>query len=261
VYPLLFQIGALKLYTYGLMMAVGFFAAIQWGMRRASRYNVSEDFISNLSWIMVIGGVLGGRLGYFLFEQSPADIFSLRFLEFQKGGMVFYGGFIVAVIGSYIYSRKHGIPFLTVADIMGPPIALGHAFGRLGCLMAGCCYGKHCELPWAITFHHPMSLAPLNIPIHPTQIYESLGLFAIAGALHLFQKRQKFMGQMFAMYLALYAILRTTVELYRGDEDRGYVTLWGMYPNEWLSTSTAIGAGMLAVALAIYLKYRKTASP
>lgn len=260
MHPLLLQLGPLKLYTYGLMMAVGFFVAIQWGMRRATRYKVKEDFISNLSWIMVLGGVLGGRMGYFVFEQSAADIFSFKFLEFQKGGMVFYGGFIVAVIGSYIYSRKHKVAFLTVADIMGPPIAIGHALGRLGCLMAGCCYGSHCELPWAITFRNPLSLAPLNIPLHPTQIYESLGLFAIAGGLHLFQKQQKYRGQMFALYLAAYAILRTTVELYRGDQERGFFDFWGMYSNEWLSTSTLIGAGMLILSLVIYLTHRTVAT-
>ncbi|MDB5038402.1 MAG: lgt [Bacteriovoracaceae bacterium] len=257
MYPLLFQIGPLKLYTYGLMMAVGFFTAISWAVRRAPRYGVSAEFISNLSWILVVGGVVGGRLGYIIFEESISDLFSFKLFEVWKGGMVFYGGFIVAVLGALYYSRKHKVPFLTVADIMAPTIALGHAFGRIGCLFAGCCYGKQCTLPWAITFTNPLSLAPLHVPLHPTQLYESIGLFLTVGILLLVQKHQKFMGEIFVVYLSLYAILRTTVETFRGDEDRGFVDFWGLYPNQWLSTSTFIGAGMLAVAAFVFWKYRK----
>lgn len=257
MYPLLLQLGPIKLYTYGLMMAVGFFLAIHWGIRRAPRYKISEEFISNCSWTMVVGGVLGGRLGHFIFEESVSDIFTFKFLEFWNGGMVWYGGFILAVSASYIYSRKHQVPFLTVADIMAPPIALGHAIGRIGCFFAGCCYGKHCDLPWAVTFTNPLSLAPKTIPLHPTQLYESLGLLLVVSVLMAVQKYQKFMGQIFVTYLIFYAFLRTFVETFRGDQDRGFIDFWGLYPNEWFSTSIGIGLGMLTLAIAIFLRYRK----
>ncbi len=260
MYPLLLELGPIKLYSYGLMMAIGFFLAIHWGMRRALRYGVSSEFISNLSWILVLGGIIGGRAAYLAVEESIDELFSLKFFEVWQGGMVFYGGFILAVIGALFYSRKHNVPFLTVADILSPCIALGHALGRVGCLLAGCCFGKQCDLPWAIEFTHPLSLAPLHIRLHPTQIYESLGNFIVIALLLLIERKQKFRGQIFAIYLVLYAILRASVEVFRGDVERGFITFGGLYPNEWLSTSTGIAIVMTSIALLIYFKQRTVTS-
>jgi phosphatidylglycerol:prolipoprotein diacylglycerol transferase len=258
MYPLLFQMGPLKLYTYGLMMAIGFLAAIQWAAYRAPRYKVSPEFISNLSIWLIVAGIVGGRVSFLAFEESPADIFSFKFFEIWKGGMVFYGGFIAAVIASIIYARKKGVSFFTVADIISPALALGHFFGRIGCTFAGCCFGKQCDLPWAITFHNPLSLAPLNIPLHPTQLYDAFSNLLIIGILLLIERKRKtaFRGQIFILYLALYAIGRSIVEEFRGDSSRGFVDFWGIYPNEWLSTSTFIGLCMLATAIGLYFKQR-----
>lgn len=239
-------------------MALGFFFAISWGIRRAARYQVSGELISNMSWIIVIGGIVGGRATYLAVEESLDALFSLKFFEVWQGGMVFYGGFIFAVLGCWAYSRKHKVPFLTVADILAAPIALGHALGRVGCLMAGCCYGKHCDLPWAIEFHNPLGLAPLHVRLHPTQIYEFLGNLLIMGILLLCERRAKFRGQVFAIYLVLYAIMRSAIEVYRGDIERGFITFGGLYENEWLSTSTGIGMVMVAISIFIYLQNKKT---
>lgn len=256
MYPILLQLGPIKLYTYGLMMALGFIFAIQWATRRAPRYGVSADFISDLSIWIIVGGIVGGRMGFLAIEESISDVFSFRFFEIWKGGMVFYTGLFGAVLAIYIYSKKKGQSFFTVADICAAPLALGHFFGRLGCVAAGCCYGKQCELPWAITFTNPLGLAPLNVPLHPTQLYDALSNLIIIGLLSLSQKHQKYNGQIFVRYLALYAVGRSIVEYFRGDSSRGFVDFWGIYPNEWLSTSTFVGICMLIAATIIHFRMK-----
>ena len=257
MYPVLFELGPLKLYTYGLMMALGFLAATIWGARRARNYRINPDFISNLSWVYIIGGVIGGRATFLLVEEGVEELFSWRFFEIWQGGMVFYGGLIVAILATYFFCRSKRISFWVIADILAPCIAIGHALGRVGCVFAGCCYGKQCDLPWAITFTNPRGLAPLNIPLHPTQLYEFLGNLAIAGLLVLIERTKSLSrGTLFALYIFMYALLRGTVEVYRGDFARGFVTFGGMYENEWLSTSTFISIVMVAVSLIIWIVNR-----
>ncbi|MGI8966975.1 MAG: prolipoprotein diacylglyceryl transferase, partial [Limisphaerales bacterium] len=134
--------------------------------------------------------------------------------------LVFYGGFIGACLATIIYTQRKKIPIWKFADVLTPSLSLGHFFGRIGCLMTGCCFGKQCDLPWAITFppghetHPPEQPA---IPVHPTQIYESLlnlGLYFFLGWLY---RRKKFDGQIFAVYLICYAVLRSFVEIFRAD--------------------------------------------
>src|SRR4051812_7887565 len=106
MHPVLFQIGPLRLYSYGLMMGIAFIVAISWSIHRAPRYRIAEEFISNLSFVIVVSGVLGGRLGHFLFERPLSDLFSFQFFEFWNGGMVFYGGLLGAILGIWVYCRK-----------------------------------------------------------------------------------------------------------------------------------------------------------
>src|SRR5260370_20512975 len=133
----------------------------------------------------------------------------------HHGGLVYYGGLIGAVLGGLIYLKWKKLPVWKVADILAPSIALGYAFGRIGCLMNGCCYGRQCALPWAIHFPSTHSTYPHGV--HPTQLYESgLSLLLYAGLAWLY-RRKKFDGQVFAAYLVCYAPLRSFVELFRGD--------------------------------------------
>ncbi len=242
-------------------MAIGFLVAITWATKRAPKYGVSPNFVSNLSFWIIVSSILGGRLVFMLISEPLEDLFSFKFFEVWNGGMVFYGGFLGAVLGSSIYCRIHRVRFFTVADIIAPTIILAQAIGRVGCFLAGCCHGKQCDLPWAVTFENPLSIAPLHIPLHPTQLYEMVGDLAIVGLLLLIQRRQKFEGQILVGYLCLYAVLRSIVEVYRGDTIRGFVTFWDLYPNEWLSTSTFISAMMFAVAIIIWYKQRNIPTP
>jgi phosphatidylglycerol:prolipoprotein diacylglycerol transferase len=174
--------------------------------------------------------------------------------DLARAGGVFYGGLIGAVLGTAILLRKRGIPFFTFADSAAPSIALGQFLGRVGCLLAGCCWGRHCELPWAITFSDPKANenvgVPLGIPLHPTQIYEAVGTLVLCLLLLVFERR-RYSGETFVRYLFGYAILRFTIEIFRGDP-RGSV--FGV-----MSTSQFIALCLVATAAAIWALRRKTA--
>ena len=170
-----------------------------------------------------------------------------------NGGLVFYGGFIAATAACILYLRKHRMPFLPVADASSLGIMLGLAFGRLGCTSAGCCFGKPSTLPWAITFTDPACLAPLHVPLHPTQIYESIGSFAIFGFLYATRDRFKTPGVRFWTMLILYGAARSFFEIFR-DDPRGFV---GPF-----SESQVVSAALIAYAVVSILRARaKAATP
>lgn len=217
MHPILIKFGNFAIYTYGLMMAIAFIVGITLSRKEAERVGQDSEKILDLSFYILIGAVIGSRLFYVLtdprtFLADPIEIFRI-----WNGGLVFYGGFIMAVVVAVVYVKKSGLSFWQTADIMSPGLAVGQAIGRIGCLFAGCCYGKVCDLPWAITFNHPDSLAPLGIPLHPTQLYSVFSDFSIFVALWLFRKKAWFPGQIFWLYVLLYGLTRPIVEIFRGD--------------------------------------------
>jgi phosphatidylglycerol---prolipoprotein diacylglyceryl transferase len=140
---------------------------------------------------------------------------------------VFYGGLIAAVAVALWYLWRHKMPMWTVTDVFAPGIALGHVVGRLGCLFAGCCFGRPSTVPWAITFHndfaHQNVGTPLGIPLHPTQLYEAGAELLILGILLALERRGRtYPGRTFWTYMLLYGISRFVIEFYRGDP-RGMV--------------------------------------
>jgi phosphatidylglycerol:prolipoprotein diacylglycerol transferase len=191
----------------------------------------AEKIIDVGPWL-IVGAILGARTLYVItfwreeFAGKPLwEIFAV-----WRGGLVFYGGLIGASLGYTVYARLGNLPFWRGADVLAPSVALGYVFGRIGCLMNGCCYGRSCDLPWAIrfppesfAFKHERDqglLAPgatESLPIHPTQIYESLLNFGLYLGLAWLYRRKKFDGQVFATYLVGYALLRSLVEMFRGD--------------------------------------------
>src|SRR3989339_541590 len=175
MFPVLLKIGPISIFTYGFFIAVGFLAGIFLATKEAKRLGEDYEKIMDLCFYILVAAILGSRLFYVatspeMFLKNPVEI-----LKIWNGGLVFYGGFIAALVTGVIYLKVKNIPVWKTADIMAPSIALAHFFGRIGCFFAGCCYGKYCDLPWAVTFNHPDSLAPTGIPLHPTQLYEALG--------------------------------------------------------------------------------------
>jgi phosphatidylglycerol:prolipoprotein diacylglycerol transferase len=222
MHPVLLQIGSVKIYSYGVFVAAGFLAAL-WvsGIEIARRGMDREKFYDMGFWV-VLSAIAGARLFHVLvywrgYAAAPSEI-----LKLWNGGLVFYGGFLAAVAASVIFLRRNRIPFLPVADASSIGIPLGLAFGRLGCTSAGCCFGKPTTLPWAITFNNPASLAPLHIPLHPTQIYEAMAGFAIFGFLYATRDRFRTPGMRFWTMLILYGVARSALEIFR-DDPRGFL--------------------------------------
>ncbi len=176
------------------------------------------DFAPWLLFSSIIGARTLHVITYWREDFSAKPITEIFMV--QKGGLVFYGGFIGACLATIFYARIKKIPLWKFADVLTPSLPLGHFFGRLGCLMTGCCYGKKCDLPWAVRFPeghdtHPVGFAAL--PVHPVQIYESILNLCLYFFLAWLFRRKKFSGEVFAMYLICYALLRSFVENFRDD--------------------------------------------
>ena len=253
MYPILFNIpilGGLRLHTYGLMVAIGFLAGILWVSMRARKEGLPPEKMMDLCFYIVLSAIFGSRLVYALAEDTALITHPLDFFKIWEGGLVFYGGLIAAVLTSGFYLWKHQLNFWKVSDIFVPGVALGHAFGRIGCFMAGCCYGKPVlDHPWwAIIFpENPDSLAPSGLALYPTQLLESGAEFILFGILVYASRQKKFDGQILLMYLILYSIVRSVLEIFRGDLSRGFVF------NSPLSTSQFISLILVIVSIILWV--------
>jgi len=245
MHPVLFQLGSFSIYTYGLFVATGFLFGIAVAMKESRRIGEDPEIILDLSFYLILAGIIGSRLFYILenfanYYQNPLDIF-----KFWKGGLVFYGGLIPASLVGIWYLKKHNIEILKTLDIITPSAAIGQAFGRLGCFFAGCCHGRECNLPWAVVFTDPRSLAPLGTSLHPTQIYSSLNAFLIFLVLITIRRFKKFEGQVAASYFFLYSITRFTLECFRGDTRKTFF-------EGALSIAQVLSIGLVIFSLIIF---------
>lgn len=221
-----FQFGNFAIYWYGVFVALGFLAGIWTAARRAPLQGLAPERVVDLGPWLIIGALLGARTLYVLsyWETEFRDAPWWEIFMFRKGGLVFYGGFIGSVLAGLFFIRAKNLPIWKVADVMAPSIALGHAFGRLGCLMNGCCFGRACDLPWAIRY--PSGHESFPFAVHPSQIYEALLNLALYTGLAWFYRHRKIEGQVFAAYLLGYAALRFIVEFFRGDYSVRYLGGW-----------------------------------
>jgi phosphatidylglycerol:prolipoprotein diacylglycerol transferase len=223
VHPIAFHLGTLPIRWYGLMMAAAFFGGLWTATRRARGTNISGDTITDVTLWLMAGSIVGARVVYvttYWKQEFAGQPFSEVFM-IQHGGLVFYGGLLGAFAVGVGYLSWKKLPVWRIADILAPSIALGSVFGRVGCLLNGCCYGRACELPWAITFTNPqareLSGTPLDVPLHPTELYDALLNLMLYLGLAWWFRRKQFDGQVFALYLLGYAVCRSIVECFRGD--------------------------------------------
>ncbi len=224
MYPVLIRIGPITIHTYGVMIAIGFLFALYFAIRQAKKEDIESNIITDLSFYILIAAIIGSRLLFIFINLSYYISNPLAIFKIWEGGLVFYGGVIFAVPVVLLYVKKNNLKLWQIADIFAPSIAIGHAFGRIGCFFAGCCFGKTAEtLPWGVIFTNPECLAPLNVRLHPTQLYESAGEFINFFILILLQKRKTYNGQIFLSYVLIYSVLRFIVEIFRGDLARGFI--------------------------------------
>lgn len=242
MYPELFRIGDFPVTTYGLFLAVGMVLALFVASRLGARDGLARERIYDLGLWTLIGGLLGSKILMFFVEDN-VQIFSLDFL---RSGGVYYGGFLGGFLAVVILVRIYKLPFWKVADAFAPAVALGQAFGRQGCFAAGCCWGKHTDLPWGVHFGekgHEYTGVPMYGPdgsdlyLHPTQLYESFFMLLVFGLLIYLHRTKKFDGQVLIAYGIIYSLFRFLIEFVR-DDPRG--DLFGLTSATGLSTSQII---------------------
>lgn len=242
MFPILFKIGSIKVYSYGLMIAIGIVAALLLSLNRAKRLKLNTDAVMDLYIFGVAGGLIGAKLLYGIVEL-PTIINDPKFIiESLGSGLVVYGGIIGGIITGYIYCKRKKLDFWTYLDLLVPSLALAQGFGRIGCFGAGCCYGRETDSLLGVVFRNSF-YAPNGVKLIPTQLFSSAGDFIIAGILLYFSTKSKRKGQVAGLYLILYSIGRFIVEMFRGDP-RGNIGV--------LSTSQFICLFMFFIGIYIF---------
>lgn len=260
----------LPIHSYGLMIAIGFLLAVYFARRDAARAGYDPDVFTNLAYWCLFFGILGTRILYIImFPDQFSWSRPIEWFAIWQGGLVFQGGPPLAAAFAYFYLRKKNIPFWHAADVGLPYLALGHAFGRLGCFLNGCCYGERCDLPWAISFppdspafkdhlaHYNLPLdATSSFPIHPTQIYGFAGLLLLCVALIVIRNRWRlFPGIVVPAYLAFYGVARFFMETIRGDRNP---THWGPITDQQLFSLLSVAAGVALFFILWAVNQRRT---
>jgi phosphatidylglycerol---prolipoprotein diacylglyceryl transferase len=221
------NLGPFSLHMYGVLLVAALLAALWLAGRLAKRNGLDPQKVQDLGIASIIAGLVGAKLLLIVvdFDQYRASPRAL--LDVLQSGGVFYGGLLGGIPVAWWYIRKHGLPLFSTLDVLAPAVALGQCIGRLACFAAGCCYGSSSTMPWSVIFHsedaHALVGVPLGVPLHPSQLYESFGALLLLLFLLAVLKKRKFHGQVFSLYLILYAILRFTLEFFRGDVARGTV--------------------------------------
>lgn len=259
MHPVLFEIFGFPIHVYGLLIASGFLLAMNLARRQSAREGEDPEQIADLAFLALVAGLIGARIVFIFTKIDEYAANPLEVVMFWRGGLVFYGGFIGAALFVVYFCRKHRLDYFKIVDILIPSLAMAHAFGRFGCLAAGCCFGKPTELPWGIVFPvnsmtHSQQVSDglvavhdHPLPVHPTQLYEAGAEIALFAILLFFRTRKRFHGQLFLAWLASYSVIRSLIEILRGDTERGLY--YGLSTSQWISLAVAITAVTLFVVL------------
>jgi len=262
MYPEIFRIGSFPINTYGVFLALAFLCAILITVKLAARDGLPREKIYDLCLWMLLCSLIGSKILMLFTEPEYRDHpLQLLSLDFLRSGGVFYGGLIGAILSGYLLMRRYKLPWWKTADACAPGIALGNFFGRQGCFAAGCCWGKPTTLPWGVKFTelgHEITGVPLDVRLHPTQLYESFAMLFVFFFLLWLHKHRRFNGQVILLYALLYSVIRFAIEFLR-DDPRG--DLFGLTTLTGLSTSQLIslivGGGALVLLI---LRWRRAAA-
>jgi phosphatidylglycerol:prolipoprotein diacylglycerol transferase len=251
MHPVIARIGPLYIYSYGLMVALGFAVFVSLAYRQAEKFGINKDKVVDFGISILLGGLAGARIFYILTDLGyyiahPAQVFDLT-----KGGLVWYGGFLMGLVVGLIFVRLNNINFWDGADMLAPFIPLGQAIGRIGCFLNGCCYGTPVSLNNAFGVLFPGE----SVLRHPTQIYESIGLLVLFLMLKKWQSARRFKGEIFLGYALSYSVLRFLIEFLRGDNPR---ILLGLTIGQLVSVAMfLVSAAMLGTG---YILWKKSSS-
>lgn len=231
MHPVLFQFHGLTLHSYGLLLAIAFLLGIQLFVWRGVRRGLPEENLHSLSLLILLLAVIGGRALFVITHWSEYAPDPLSALRIWEGGLILYGGYILAIVGGILYLRRAGLPVWRTADAAAPSMALGIGLGRIGCYLNGCCFGLPTHLPWGVTFPKGSysSYTFPGEPIHPSQLYlvgAGLGLFTL---LLLLDRKPRFDGWLFWTYVAIHSLARFVVDFTRYYDQTSFIgTLWGL---------------------------------
>ncbi len=249
--PILLEIGPLKVHAYGAALALSFLLGSFWVTSRSRKLGYRDDHMMELFWWILISALIGSRI-YYAFQH--ASDFNDNFLEIFRiwgGGLTQYGGVIGALLVGGLYIRSRRWPWREVVDLIAPTLALGEAITRIGCFLNGCCFGKICDLPWAVNYpdsahaHHVHGGAPM----HPSQIYLLIGNGLLFAVLAIIQPRLRGSARVLALYLVLSSVIRFVVDFTRHFEAADHITLVGlqMTHSQWVSI------GFIVVAIWLWI--------
>lgn len=254
MHPEIAHWGFVHVRSYGLMLAVAFLAGTWLALREARRRGLDEDRLVTVILIALVAGVLGAR---FLYVLEHVDEFRREWvgvLALWQGGLTLYGGVVAGTAAGLVAARRQGLPRWEVADALAPSFALGTMFGRVGCYLNGCCYGRPTTLPWGVTFP-PDSFAGLefgNAALHPSQLYSAavgLGLFLLLWGL---RTRLRAPGHLFWLFILMFALLRVPVDLTRAYEPAAELLSVGGVPvteSQFTSVAMALFAALMMLRL------------
>ncbi len=221
MFPILFRLGPLTVHTYGFLVALGVALGIWFVYVQAKKQGLEASRIADAGFYIILVSLIGAKLILFFGNFSYYTSYPGELLSLARSGGVFQGGLVFGVVFALLYFRRHRLPTWKVADLAGPALALGHAFGRIGCFMAGCCYGRDCEAPLGVVFKsqyaHDLTGIPIGRPVYPVQLFEAGLNFLNFLVLLLILRRRTFDGQVFSFYIMNYSLIRFFTEYFRGD--------------------------------------------
>ena len=248
MHPILFKIGPITIYTYGVMVALGIFFGSLILVKLSEREGIKREDVVDTAFWSVVAGFVGARLFFFLYNPEYLKPW-YRIFYIWEGGLVWYGEVVFGALTAIYFIKKRRIPVWKFADVIAIALSVGLGFGRIGCTMAGCCYGTVCHAPFAIVFTNPHSAAPLNVPLWPTEPVSSAANFLIALILYTLYRRRKVPGEIFGFYLIFYGTFRFLIEFVRATPKE----ILGTFSNNQIISIIMVAAG---IAIVIYRRKR-----
>jgi len=249
MFPVLLKYGPITIFTYGFFLALAFLSAIYLSAQEAKRQGLSPARFYDMCFYAVLGALVGSRLLYVFLELPTFIAHPLKIFALWEGGLVFHGGLVMAVAVAFYYMHRHNLPWRQSFDALAVGMPVGQILGRIGCFMAGCCFGAPSSLPWAVTFSNPESLCPIREPLHPSQLYEAGLLLGVFGIIYYLRTRKRFQGQLLLTYFFLAGLVRFLTEFVRNPVDYRGPIIWADMP---LTQVVALGISLLSGALLWY---------
>jgi phosphatidylglycerol:prolipoprotein diacylglycerol transferase len=257
MFPVLLKYGPIQIFTYGFFLALAFLSAIYLSAQEGKRQGLPPARFYDLCFYIVLGALVGSRLLYVFLELPTFIKHPLKIFALWEGGLVFHGGLVMAFAVAFYYMRRHNLPWRQSFDALAVGMPVGQVLGRVGCFMAGCCYGAPSHLPWAVTFTNPESLCPIREPLHPSQLYEAGLLLGVFGIIYYLRTRKRFNGQLVLTYFMLAGLVRFGVEFVRHPADYRGPIIWANMP---LTQIVALGIALLS-GVVLWWFWRKSFQP